>query len=272
LPIDNLNPNPTRVLLAEDHSENILGIAADLVQAPAEIRPVIELLLGKVVVARERASALRFLKDHSQSTPDLRVVTLQGEVFYASGPVLAGQEGKPAPLSRPRELRELRASLDTLNHQLEESGAHLQSIENQLAELRSHTEQLVQQARQARQGEESARTAHNNSDVLLDKSLRQAQWQREQQTRLQAELEQGEAEAANMRAELLGLEDEINQARELLRQRNAILEEYSLEEVQTQLSHWKMRAAVAERALADAHTRHKERAAALDSLGQSLQA
>ncbi|MFO7624818.1 MAG: chromosome segregation protein SMC [Anaerolineales bacterium] len=270
LPIENLNPNPTRVLLAEDSSQNILGIAADLVQAPVEIRPVIELLLGKVVVARERASALRFLKNHSQSTPDLRVVTLQGEVFYASGPVLAGQEGKPAPLSRPRELRELRASLDTLNHQLEESGAHLQSIENQLAELRSHTEQLVQQARQARQGEESARTAHNNSDVLLDKTIRQSQWQREQQARLQAELEQGEAEAANMRAELLGLEDEINQARELLRERNAILEEYSLEEVQTQLSHWKMRAAVAERALTDAHTRHAERKAALDSLGQSL--
>jgi chromosome segregation protein len=271
LPVDNLTPNSTRALLDGDNSGNIVGIAADLVQAPVEIRPVIELLLGKVVVARERASALRFLKDHRQENPDLRVVSLQGEVFFASGPVLAGQEGKPAPLSRPRELRELRSALDMLNHKLQGSATNLQTIENQLDELRSQTDRLAQQASLARQEQESARTAHNNSDLALDRSKRQAQWQREQQSRLQAEIQQGEAEAARIQAELLGLEHEINQAKESLRERNTILEEYSLEETQTQLSHWKMRAAVAERATADARDRHSEREAALDGVQQSLQ-
>jgi chromosome segregation protein len=269
LPIDNLNQNPTRASLDFDDSENILGIAADLVRAPLEVRPVIELLLGQVVVARERSSALRFLKKHRQQAPDLRVVSLQGEVFYASGPVLAGQEGKPAPLSRPRELRELRSNLESQNFKLRESDINLQALDGQLNELRFQVEQLAQQARQAYQEEENARTEHRTIDLSLDKALRQVQWSREQQARLQAELEQGEAEAANLNSEQLDLEDEILQARELLRKRITVLEENSLEEVQAQLSFWNTRAAVAERATLDAHNRHTERESALKNAQQS---
>jgi chromosome segregation protein len=270
LPMQSLNPSPSRASRDEDNDGNILGIAADLVQAPAEIRPVIELLLGQVLVARDRTSAMHYLQDHRRLSPHLRVVSLQGEVFYASGPVLAGQEGTPAPLTRPRELREFRADLDALDHKQQDSATNLQNIEKQLDHLRSSVDQLVQQTRQTRQEEENTRTAHNNSDVLLDKTLRQAQWQREQQARLQAELEQAEAETADIQTELLGIEDEINQAREYLRERNAILEEYSLDDAQTQLSHWKMRAAVAERALTDARNRHTERETTLNSLQQNL--
>jgi chromosome segregation protein len=271
LPMDNLNPVSTRAILDKGNDVNILGIAADLVRAPIEVRPVIELLLSQVLVARDRTSAMNYLKDHHNLSPHLRVVSLQGEIFYASGPVLAGQAGKPAPLSRPRELRELRAELAALNRKQQESAINLQNIDNQLDELRSQTNQLVQQTRQAHQEEESARIAHNTNDVLLDKTLRQAQWQRGQQARLQVDLEQGEAEAANIQTELRGIEIEIDQAKELLRERSAILEEYSLEEAQTELSHWKMRAAVAERALSDARYRHSERETALKSLQENLQ-
>jgi chromosome segregation protein len=272
LPIDNLISPPAKGSLDVGESENILGIAADLLQSPIELRPVIDLLLGRVVVARERVSALRFLKEHRQQNPDLRVVTLQGEIFYASGPVLVGQEGKPAPLSRPRELRELRSALEQVLEKLQECDTDLQTLENQLDELRNQTQQLAKQAHLANQAEENARSLQHENDLLLEKTLRQIQWQREQQNRLQVELEQGEAEAAEIEAELGSLDEEISRARDLLRERSAILEQHTLEEAQTQLSHWKMRAAVADQAASGARNRQAERELALKNAQKGRQA
>jgi chromosome segregation protein len=271
LPIDNLNTNSLQALLDVNDDNDILGIAADLVKTPSEIRPVVELLLGRVVLTRDRASALRFLKERAQTIPDFRAITLRGEVFFASGPVLAGQEGKPAPLSRPRELRELRSNLELLHNQRQESEGMLQDLNSRLLDLRTRAQQLAEQVKQARKDEEIARTSHNNSELLSDKAHRQAQWQREQGTRLQVELEQGEAEADNIQTELLQLEDEINQARGLLRERSTVFEELSLEDLQTQLSHWNMRTAVAERATVDARNRYTERKTALENAHKSQQ-
>jgi chromosome segregation protein len=265
LPTDALTPGSIYNPLEGSDPLEILGSAAKLVRAPVELQPAVELLLGPVVIARDRKSARRFLSTHAHEDPYLRVVSLQGEVFFASGQVLAGQGGKAGTLSRPRERRELQGQLqelETLANKYKEQTATLQA---QLKELRSNGERLNQEIRKSHQQEEAARTTQRNADLALEKTRRGLHWQRENGARLEVELKQAESDSASMEKELAELEEELQQARQQLRERSAQLEEHSLEEIQTELAHWNMRAAVAERAEADAQMRLKERQSAREN-------
>ena len=77
-----------------------LGIASELVSVPAELRPAVDLLLGSVIVVRDRSAARRLL---SGQPSGVRAVTLQGEIFHAEGPIQAGageSEGEQTLLGR----------------------------------------------------------------------------------------------------------------------------------------------------------------------------
>jgi chromosome segregation protein len=265
LPTDTLTPGSIYIPVEGSDALEILGSAAKLVRAPVELQPAVELLLGRVVVARDRKSARRFLSAHAGEDPNLRVVSLQGEVFFASGQVLAGQGGKAGTLSRPRERRELQGQLEELETLAHTYKEQTDTLQVQLKELRLSGERLHQEIRQSHQQEEAARATQRNADLALEKARRGLQWQQENGTRLEVELKQAEADSANIEKELAELEQEDQQARQELRERSAQLEEYSLEEIQTELAHWNMHAAVAERAEADAKIRLKERQSAQEN-------
>jgi chromosome segregation ATPase len=94
--------------LAENGFEpgEVLGLASGLVKASAELKPAVDLVLGRAWVVRSRKTAeglMQQLRNQTDGAPaDARAVTLRGEVFFANGAVIAGQEGKPGTLSRPR--------------------------------------------------------------------------------------------------------------------------------------------------------------------------
>ena len=92
LPLDWLKPNET--ITIQNNSE-VVGIASELVKAPAELRPVVDLLLGQVIIVRDRKTARAVLAGQAGN---VRAVTLEGEVFLASGPVLAGKPTQTAAL------------------------------------------------------------------------------------------------------------------------------------------------------------------------------
>ncbi len=105
LPLDWLSPiEPLRT----KPDAKCLGVASTLVKTPVELQPVVDLLLGQVLVVRDRSVARRVLT--GQPT-QVRVVTLRGEVFHSTGQVLAGKPARAAALGRPRQRRELKESL-----------------------------------------------------------------------------------------------------------------------------------------------------------------
>jgi chromosome segregation protein len=265
LPTQSLQPATKYVLPGQAANPDILGCAADLIHSPTGLQPAIDLLLGQVIVTRDRSSAQRVLSTYGSENPVLRAVSLQGEVFFASGQVLTGQGAKAGIISRPRERRELQDQLqdiETQAHALQES---IEALDHQLIELRHEAEQIDQETRKSVQQEEAARLAYRNADHAQEKSLRQLQWHRDQRNRLETEIKQGRSIAAQIDIELSQTDIELSKVKELLRQRNETLEEHSLDEIQTQLSHWNMRSAVAERAESDAKIRFQERQTALEN-------
>jgi chromosome segregation protein len=253
------------------NSQEVYGLASELVSVPTELHPVLDFLLGHVWVVCDRSVArrlLQYLHDNQATADESRVVTLRGEVFHASGPIIAGQEDKPAALSRPRQRKELRQDFEAAQARLKELDEQIRNLDTLRLKFRTQVERLEQEAGQKRKAEELARSAVDQQDLALEKARRQLTWQREQRANLESDQRRGEAEAGQITTELTRLDQEIQQAREALRENNAGLASLSLDELQTQLTHWNTRLTVAERAAGEAEKRRQERHSTLERANQ----
>jgi chromosome segregation protein len=197
---------------------------------------------------------------------NLRAVTLKGEVFMASGPVLAGSSGggEQSVLSRRRRQRELQGQISQTQNQIELASKDSSELGNQIKELQIEEKKLLETLLTKRKLEEAANQDLNQTRLAHDQAVRQASWQQEQHKRLEIEIDRGLAQAAEIMAEVADLDEEIDKSRALLRDRSAALAELSVDEYQTQLAHWRTMAAVAERALADGKARLQDRQGALE--------
>ena len=91
-------------------------MAAELVNAPKNLKSAVDVLLGQVLIVRDRRAARRLI---AGQPGHVKAVTLRGEVFRGDGLVLAGKSSRGSTLSRPRQRRELGESLTLLNGRLE---------------------------------------------------------------------------------------------------------------------------------------------------------
>lgn len=246
-----------------------LGLAMDFVQAPDALRPALNILLGQVLIARDRPSARRLVE--GQTAPHLRVVTLKGEVFRADGSVLAGKAVHSGTLSRPRQKRELQQALA-------EAQERLTALENQRArlserqkEIREKLSRLEEQLGQIQHGLEGARAAERQAGLELESGRRQQAWQASQQKQLEAEKQQAESECRQLEKSQDEGETEINRAAENVRALSINLAALTLDEEQEQTAYWSTRLAVAARAVEDVRKRQAERVQAYQRLKEQEQ-
>jgi chromosome segregation protein len=236
-------------------------LASSVVQCAPEFRPALDLLLGNAWIVADRSIAralVRKLRSSGQAVPTVRVISMRGEVFHANGPILAGQESKAGVLGRPRQRRELRGKLGDVETQLLKVDDTLRQVDQAFGQLRTEEEWLKLEVNRAREAEKTAQSAYSQEELTVERTRRQHQFLQEQYIRLNSEISLVSGDTQCMTEELVGLEEPILQARNQLRERSAVLNELSLDELQTQLSHWYTRTAVAERAVADAQNRLRE--------------
>jgi chromosome segregation protein len=240
-----------------------LGLASELVKAPAELEAAVDLLLGQVLVVRDRDSARRLI---AGQPGHLRAVTLRGEVFHAGGLVLAGKSSRGSTLSRPRQRRELGESLSSLGGRLESLEAALQNLSSELLAAGEVSFASEATLREARTKFANAQSKERETAVELDSAKRQLEWAKKQLGALQAEISRAEAEWSELTETQAQVESESAAAQEEVRILNQELSGMSLDEAQEQVSYWKTRAAVAGQSLNDVKTRRDERVLSLTRL------
>lgn len=122
--------------------KGIVGIASELVQVDHKFRPVIDSLLGRILIAESLDDALRLAKTQGWS----RIVTLDGEVIHSSGAVSGGASQRQAAgmVSRKAELQALQSEIDNLF--------------NRVQKLDKEAETIRRSLEQAEQNEEAVRT------------------------------------------------------------------------------------------------------------------
>jgi chromosome segregation protein len=252
--------------------DGVIGPAVDLVRANQEIRPIIDLLLCSVLIVRDRSAAHQIIQQVEGLKPETRLVTLQGDVFFASGPILVGQTGSGGVLSRPRQQRELKEQLDGLEKKIAEEKENLKNLNQELSALSSSEAALKRQANEVEQGRKSAAEAQRLEELNLEKIHRSFDWQIEQHDRLDAGLRRAAEEISTNSKELSGLEEQITQRRQTLLVRTTVLAEVSLDEFQTRLAHWNTQVAVNEQALREAQNRLTERQTTVQRAEKNLAA
>jgi len=254
LPLENYS----RQLLTRPNDDNCLGIASELVNAPDELRPAVNLMLGQTLIVRDRAAARRLIRD---LPPHARIVTLRGEVFRGDGLIIAG---KPASLggsalSRPRQKRELTGALSVLAGQIESLNRDVDSLSAQITAAHRELAQADQAMRAARVKLEKVQGNEQQAGLESESTRRQLEWQKSQHDQLKAEAD----EAASIHQNLIQSQSEVEtqslQAQDDVRVLSEQLAAMDLAEAQSQASYWSTRVAVVERAMEDTRSRKAER-------------
>ncbi|GAB4459070.1 MAG: chromosome segregation protein SMC [Anaerolineales bacterium] len=237
---------------------DVLGIASELVNAPEELRLAVRLMLGQTLIVRDRAAARKLVRD---LPPHARIVTLRGEVFRGDGLIIAGKSAsrEASALSRPRQKRELTEALTVLNGQLESLNRDAESLSARIREAQQAWQEAAEAVRQARLSVDEAEELEKQARLELEAQRRELEWQRGQQIQLKAEAAEAEVIQGNLLESLSTIDAEAAKANEEGRVLSARLSGMDLAEAQGQVSYWATRAAVAERALADAAARLEER-------------
>ncbi len=265
LPLSRLRPAQRRIHRLPE-ADGVLGIAAGLVQAPQELAAAVELLLGDVIIVRDRAVASRVLADQPAG---VRAVTLQGEVFYSEGPIQAGaveSEGEQTLLGRARQRRTAQERITSLADEIAGLDEQMSQAQDGLKALQAENKRLEAEAEQKRQESLKAARQLEQAKALQEQAGRQLRWSQEQVASLQTEGEQRAGEAKRIAAELSQMDGKLADARQTVRQHISRLEGLALDELQSQLALWTTRSAVAQQALSGAASRQQERQTGLQRL------
>lgn len=180
--------------LAALKAPGAVGVASELVDTDPEVRPVIDYLLGRILVVETLPEAQAIARTLPSG---LRLVTLAGDLLVPGGPVTGGSApsaGGDGLLSRRREQRELAAR--------EERAA---------AELARRADAVRAALERVKALEQTA--ASSQDDVRADTLL--AAERRQRVVRLEAEVErlQGQRDAAGARLEELERQAETDESR-----------------------------------------------------------
>lgn len=241
--------------------QGCLGTAANLVSASESIRPAVDLLLGHTLVVTDRSVAREILKAAPAFT---RAVTLKGEVFAVNGAILAGRETRGGLLSRPRQKRELSQAISNLQDQIQNLDNQLEKLEGLQVEARNQASHQEKMVRQANQQAENAAEQFQAAKLAYDQVQHQLDWHLNQVSSLKSQQQRTQEEQSIVAKDVAQLERDIQKSREELRQANALLNGFPLEELQSQVSHWETTSAVAARAYQEVEARLVEQQESLN--------
>ncbi|MCC7363448.1 MAG: chromosome segregation protein SMC [Dehalococcoidia bacterium] len=133
--------------------KGVVGVAAKLVKCEQRLRPLVDTLLGRVIIVEDVATAQRMLRRSLGS-----VVTLDGTCIDPSGVIAGGTSGaEEGVFVRQRELDELPARIEELRgrvnvsqHQLQNGRDAIDRLAAQAREADTAYENLRRQAERAR--------------------------------------------------------------------------------------------------------------------------
>lgn len=122
----------------------IRGFAFDLLTCDDEVKPALQFLTGRVLVAENMDAALTAAR---KGNFRLRVVTLDGDIVNTGGSLTGGsrQKKESGYLSRERDMQEQEHLLETLNKELLGIQEEKEVLEDELAEKDKQLETLREQ-------------------------------------------------------------------------------------------------------------------------------
>lgn len=257
-------------LLKQPSGTGCLGNAAELVSTEESMQPLVQLLLGQVLVAEDRTAA----RSLAGSLPaHARIVTLNGDIFFPDGRVLLGRGARVVESRKVREKVEKDLARVTEEHArhltdrdqaaaaLEKAHATREACRTQLHE----SQQLFQNARlQVKQHELSAQDAEREF-----KRQQSAIHRNEEQIKQNLhDREQFEARGVDFDAQRATLRQTLESIRKRIRTEDSIVQ---MVQAEAELDVARRDLVQVRNQVSDLKTRRQETAADVDQRQQKLQ-
>lgn len=261
LPLQQLTaPEP----LTPPDDPDCLGVAARLLTVDESLRPVVNLLLGQVVVVRDSAAAKRLVSPLTPAPSPLKgrggwgVVTLAGEVYHTSGLVLVGREAAPNTLQQARERRDLFMEVETQRTRIQQLNAERESAAQAVEAARATLAQLQADLKHAQNEERKSTVSRDSVALEAERVSHGVQFQREQVAATEVELQQVTNEVRDLKEDLNRLYTNRRDALKDLETAREELTRFSEATTAEQVAQLQTTAAVAEQAAQDARARVEE--------------
>ncbi|MDD4368800.1 MAG: chromosome segregation protein SMC [Oscillospiraceae bacterium] len=217
-------------------AKGVLGVAADLVRSAPDLKPIVQNLLGRIVIVDTLPHAIELARALRHS---LRLVTLEGDVMNPGGSMTGGyHRGKSSGLmSRSRDIKQLEAKLNTLHQQqnalegkVDQAEAKLKQAQLELDQLqgryallqqqqaaeqarlqalKTQTEELSQRKRQKSAQAEQLAQSLGQLGLAEQSDLSQAQTLQQQFVEIKAQLEQAAADLSQHNEKQLNCRDQV---------------------------------------------------------------
>ncbi|MEX2081261.1 MAG: AAA family ATPase, partial [Dehalococcoidia bacterium] len=181
----------------------VVGVAAKMVRCDALYRPLVDTLLGRVIICEDAATGLKMIRRGLGA-----VVTLDGTLIEQTGVITGGATGVTETLfSRQREMEELPGRIQELR---ERTGV----ADHQLENARAAIGQMAERSRESEAAYGQLRREGETSRVEVDR-------RRQALHRLRRELTMNRAKRVDVQRERLSSERLIAQASQAIAQATA---------------------------------------------------
>ncbi|MED4582009.1 chromosome segregation protein SMC [Brevibacillus choshinensis] len=158
LPLDVIRP---RQLQSDDKRQlakesGVVGIASELVTFEDTYRPILESLLGNVIVTETLEQANRVARSLSYR---YRVVTLEGDIVNAGGSMTGGALKKNSTnlLGRNRQAEELEVQMNEIDQAISGHTTHMDQLAKELRQMEQEQEALRSQGETLRLKEQEVK-------------------------------------------------------------------------------------------------------------------
>ena len=260
-PIPLMRPSePTYELRRLLNEPGVVGRASELVLCDPVHRPVIDSLLGRVVVVDDLDVALR----HARTSGWSRLVTREGEVVHSGGAVTGGQNARGG-----YGLVQRKADLAGIEDEIERLGRAVREYEGRTAARTRRSENERTALAEAQKAGRSAAAALEDAQGHARNLAEERRLAERERNRLEGEMASLDRdETATLPVDLKGAEARRDEALRALAAKSADAEqaEGRLREAESRVSGSQARRLAAERRLAAAQAGEEERERRLASL------
>ena len=242
LPLGTVRP-VARLDLPTD--ESLVGVGADLVVAEDRLAPVVEMLLGRTIVAQDLKAARRTF---DRLKGGFQIVTLAGEVLRSSGSVTGGRGQSRAQgrvLAREREWRELPDRLAAAEGAVEELLAAMEQAVSSEDQARTQLASLYGRLREQEKAVIQAEGQRRDLERDVEEVQRQVTWRQGLLSQLDEEKARLGATEESLRADLDRLAAEKSVADDQVAAAQAQLDSLRGEVLYQRLSEARSAAAIA---------------------------
>jgi len=158
LPLDRVRGNKVKIQV---NNEGIIGVACDLIEYENIFEPIFHNLLGRVLIVDNFKNASKISKKHN-----LKVVTLNGEIFNPSGAITGGSLNSynSSFILRKNEINSLKNTKDNLKNNILE----LQKDYNREMDI---TDSLKKEILSLENTQSELKEKFNNTEANLSKNI-----------------------------------------------------------------------------------------------------